>query len=633
MNPFEGDTFSTEDILASMRKPWLPRIVDPSMEAVRESGLASHGLPQLAPLPAKQPAEARSNTLGGSRYPPAINPGPELDYAIGRGAGLNPFEAGPALWEGGKQAVADWGAGNKEKAISEFWGPTVLGIFAGPKSKTANLKMLKAAQEMHGKVHPDEITLKTGWSRNADGQWQYEINDNPSRLTDEARKFVNAKDENMAIGGKEAGPVKLPEVFDHEALYKAYPGARDLGATLFYSRELGGNAGIMPKDQNRMYVVSGLGGIPDARKSFLHELNHFVADIEGFDPGTSWRKFYENKPFIETLGRTNAANKGLDLDKMMPAAREEFLQKVAKRLYVLSRGEVASRNVERRADMTAKKRREFPPERTEEIDREHQVPSAQRLGKQREDGRFEVDDVIRREGDDNPFEPATEHMAAWHGSPVRDITEFKTPTFMATEGVARLYRKEGGGGDNLNGKGGWFNAPEGWYSAHDALDRPSVGQDRTKAIEHLRREIKDYDDLMRGRAENWQKQSWLQRWRGEPKQLNPDVADFLKRHAADKEAGISYLESGKPLGAVYETRIPKPTGHYNRNQREDIQKAIAEGHKVITWGGNYPDGAHELVVLDPKVIQIIRQYGMAGAIPAAGVAAMAGDDNPFESTP
>ena len=403
MNPFEGDTFSTEDILAQLRVPRPPpRIVDPSMEAVRESGLASHGLPQLAPLPAKQPAEARSNTLGGSRYPPAINPGPELDYAIGRGAGLNPFEAGPALWEGGKQAVADWGAGNKEKAVSEFWGPTVLGIFAGPKAKTANLKMLKAAQEMHGKASPEEITQKTGWSRTTDGQWQFEINDNPSRLTQAAKDYYKKQNPMVVAGFKNYLP--MVNVFEHSALYKAYPEAANIRTSLAYDPTTRGTASFHPPN-NQITVIGGTAGLPDVRKSFLHELNHWVAKEEGFEPGASMSMAYDNKPFIEEFARNQARLSGVNFDQLTPEAREKYLQRSALEAYLITIGETASRNVERRADMTAKKRKEWPPERTEDVLRENQIPAA----RIRPDGESQGASKL---GDENPFEPEIRPMSS-----------------------------------------------------------------------------------------------------------------------------------------------------------------------------------------------------------------------------
>ncbi len=406
MNPFEMDSFSTEDILASMRprpKPPGP-LDDPTMEAVRASGAASHGLPQLAPLPAKAPPELRSNTLGGSRYGPAVNPGPELDYAIGRGAGLNPFEAGPSLWDQGRQAIADWRAGNKEKSISEFWGPQVLGIFAGPKAKTANLKMMEKAQKLHGKVDPDEITRQTGWSQTRDGNWQWEINDNGARLSQLGRDFVRSR----IPGIKTQGAAPLVHMFDHPRFLEAYPEAASLRTMLLYGGgggakgKSGGGFGLDESGNEVVYATFNRKDDPrDLRNTLLHELNHWVAKREGFDPGTSPETWLKHPEFVELMARDHAAKTGIDFDSLLPERREEFMGQIAKALYYQSIGEVASGNVEKRADMTAKQRKENPPRSTERIPWEAQLPSPQRMTK-REDGKWDV----KKEGDESPFEIA-----------------------------------------------------------------------------------------------------------------------------------------------------------------------------------------------------------------------------------
>jgi hypothetical protein len=66
-------------------------------------------------------------------------------------------------------------------------------------------------------------------------------------------------------------------------------------------------------------------------------------------------------------------------------------------LYYQTIGEVASRNVERRAGMTAQQRKEKEPRSTEDVAWEYQLPSPQRMTK-RDDGKYEV-----KKGDDNPF--------------------------------------------------------------------------------------------------------------------------------------------------------------------------------------------------------------------------------------
>lgn len=410
MNPFDAldGELDTAAILASMRgqqpKPQTDNpFADPSMEAVRAAGAASYGLPQLPPMPERKPPEARSTGLGGSRYGPAVNPGPELDWAIGRGAGLNPFEAGPGLWDQGRKAVEDWRAGKQGESVAEFWGPQVLGIFAGPRAKTANLAKLEEAQRRWGKEPDAQVTRDTGWSQTRDGNWQFEINDNPARLTPASRYFISSR----VPGVKTQGTAPLSQMFEHKALVKAYPEVANLRSTLMYEggggkRGSSGGFGTHPETGEFVYATfNRKDDNADIRRSFLHELNHWVAKQEGFDPGTSPRTWSkpEFNTLVETQARGLAERDGLSFDQMLPEQRDKYLQGAAMGLYYQTIGEVASRNVERRSDLTAKQRSERPPRDTEDVAWEYQLPSPQRM-KQRDDGKFEVSKVT----DENPFD-------------------------------------------------------------------------------------------------------------------------------------------------------------------------------------------------------------------------------------
>jgi hypothetical protein len=129
-----------------------------------------------------------------------------------------------------------------------------------------------------------------------------------------------------------------------------------------------------------------------------------VADQEGFDPGTSPRTWSkpEFSTLVETSARGLAERDGLNFDQMMPEMRDKYLNGAAMGLYYQTIGEVASRNVERRAGMTAQQRKEKEPRSTEDVAWEYQLPSPQRMTK-RDDGKYEV----KKEGDDeSPFEIA-----------------------------------------------------------------------------------------------------------------------------------------------------------------------------------------------------------------------------------
>ena len=87
-----------------------------------------------------------------------------------------------------------------------------LNSFAGEKAITANVGKLDQAKAMLEKGADDvEIWQKTGWFKDKDGAWKFEIGDNKARLNPDFQS-----------GGK------LGELLEHEELFKAYPELKDV---------------------------------------------------------------------------------------------------------------------------------------------------------------------------------------------------------------------------------------------------------------------------------------------------------------------------------------------------------------------------------------------------------------------
>jgi len=84
--------------------------------------------------------------------------------------------------------------------------------FAGEKAITANVGKLDQAKAMLEKGADEvEIWQKTGWFKDKDGAWKFEIGDNKARLNPDFQS-----------GGK------LGELLEHEELFKAYPELKDV---------------------------------------------------------------------------------------------------------------------------------------------------------------------------------------------------------------------------------------------------------------------------------------------------------------------------------------------------------------------------------------------------------------------
>lgn len=103
--------------------------------------------------------------------------------------------------------------------------------FAGEKAITANVGKLDQAKAMLEKGADEvEIWQKTGWFKDKDGAWKFEIGDSKARLNP-----------NFKSGGK------LGELLEHEELFKAYPELEDISVKKI-SNDIPKEASLSTKD-------------------------------------------------------------------------------------------------------------------------------------------------------------------------------------------------------------------------------------------------------------------------------------------------------------------------------------------------------------------------------------------------
>ena len=123
----------------------------------------------------------------------------------------------------GKEGVRQWGAAEKMPQMANG-NPRLLGklysngkdvslnSFAGQKAITANVGKLDQAKAMLEKGADEvEIWQKTGWFKDKDGAWKFEIGDSNAKLNP-----------NFQSGGR------LGELLEHKELFKAYPELKDV---------------------------------------------------------------------------------------------------------------------------------------------------------------------------------------------------------------------------------------------------------------------------------------------------------------------------------------------------------------------------------------------------------------------
>jgi hypothetical protein len=163
-------------------------------------------------------------------------------------------------------------------------------IFAGPNSRTADLKAMEAAQELSERgMSPAEIKAQTGWEKNLDGNWMYEIPDAGATLN--RRQILN---DLRAAGTYPATSEQgltgiVSDYFDNPALFEAYPALANRPLTAYADPSSSTGGYVLPKTGEIGINV----GIRDSRDkdrplgSMIHELQHAVSGIEGRSGGGS----------------------------------------------------------------------------------------------------------------------------------------------------------------------------------------------------------------------------------------------------------------------------------------------------------------------------------------------------------
>ena len=225
--------------------------------------------------------------------------------------------------------------------------------------------------EKDGKT-PQEIRLLTGWERGKDKKWRYEIFDGEADFAQPLKDLQTFKMH------------KLKDVLDFPELYELYPDA----ANMQFQSNPNLNAYAQYQEQNERIVMNPSlfsRKSKEAISTLLHEVQHAIQEIESFGRGvntrdakdkltdaflyTKYTKLNPFRKFREILGlpftSTETLNKAME-DLKRVADKSDF------EVYKRASGEVESRNVEARKNMTEAERLKTLLSETEDISREEQ---------------------------------------------------------------------------------------------------------------------------------------------------------------------------------------------------------------------------------------------------------------------
>ena len=99
--------------------------------------------------------------------------------------------------------------------------------FAGEKAETAdNMSLAHAKQMLADGVDSETIRKETGWFKGYDNKWRFEIDDFESGLIENPKLERHEDDGEIYFTGK------LTDIFNHDALFKAYPELKNINIVI-----------------------------------------------------------------------------------------------------------------------------------------------------------------------------------------------------------------------------------------------------------------------------------------------------------------------------------------------------------------------------------------------------------------
>ncbi|EMI4816279.1 hypothetical protein V6N98_001739, partial [Campylobacter upsaliensis] len=204
----------------------------------------------------------------------------------------------PALMEQiAKRDLLTYAKNESANALTRFLNKNKLfdstrGLFAGEKALlneayAPHKARLKEAKELESKGADEiEIWEKTGWYKDKDKKWKFEISQRGGEfkwdLLKKVGKDMLSEDRSM----------RLEEVLQDDALFRAYPQLKELKIRAV---EIGDSVLGQYSEVKKNIMLSPNLNSMRAKRTLYHELQHAVQDIEGFAYGDKWelRKNYK----------------------------------------------------------------------------------------------------------------------------------------------------------------------------------------------------------------------------------------------------------------------------------------------------------------------------------------------------
>ena len=148
----------------------------------------------------------------------------------------------------------------------------------------------KAQQMKNSNIDNETIRQQTNWFQDKNGDWKFEFSDKDMAL----KNIVLDKGKTYRLG----------DILEHDTLFMIYPQLEDLKIQFKNLRKSAGNYNLKNNDISLNNKI--LGKKVKIEATLIHEIQHAIQNIEGFEQGTTSK--LSKKNYYENLGEIEASD-------------------------------------------------------------------------------------------------------------------------------------------------------------------------------------------------------------------------------------------------------------------------------------------------------------------------------------
>ena len=254
--------------------------------------------------------------------------------------------------------------------------PNLAGMMVGPQSALWNeANAFKAAKMLKQDIPAAEVFKQTNTAKGLEGEFRQELSDVNSHIKGGPTFYDTVMNRMKALEKPSGEPMYAKDVFHHPDLYKSYPQLGDIEIEFIGK---GNKATASYNPLNNVIKLNENLTPKEARLSMLHEMQHAIQEIEGFNKGADANKIigasvkhYDDlmgeigdlnaqmKKVVGTPEYEHLMNRRANLTKKVLALGDPLVE--GSKVYKNYGGEAEARLTQLRRDLFPEKAKQFYP--------------------------------------------------------------------------------------------------------------------------------------------------------------------------------------------------------------------------------------------------------------------------------